>query len=66
MHTQAALIFALDPVWGAVFAKIILDEGLGPQGLVGGALIVAAAVASQMLSPQKVGQFDATSDDKAA
>ena len=50
---QAALIFALDPVWGAFFAKVILDEGLGPQGLFGGGLIISAAAASQLLQPQK-------------
>ena len=48
---QAVLIFALDPVWGAFFARMILQEGLGPQGLVGGALIITAAAASQLLAP---------------
>ena len=65
MIFQAALIFALDPVWGAVFAKVILDEGLGPQGLVGGVLIISAAAASQLLRPQKTNYDEAAGAEEA-
>lgn len=50
---QAALIFALDPVWAAFFAKVLLDERLGAQGLVGATLILLAAFASQLTKPQR-------------
>ncbi|CAM9349085.1 unnamed protein product [Chrysoparadoxa australica] len=41
---RAALIYALDPVYAAVFSNIILGETLGPQGLVGAGLIAGAAL----------------------
>lgn len=46
---RAALIYALDPVWGALFAFLALGEALGPQGWAGASLIGVAAVGSQAL-----------------
>ena len=43
---DAAIIFALDPVWGAVFAAVLLGETLGQQGFLGAGLILAAALMS--------------------
>mmetsp|Transcript_13378 Transcript_13378/g.27197 ORF Transcript_13378/g.27197 Transcript_13378/m.27197 type:complete len:353 (-) Transcript_13378:635-1693(-) len=43
---RAALIYALDPVYGAVFAYFLLGENLGPQGVLGAFLISGAAVLS--------------------
>eukprot|EP00741_Cyanophora_paradoxa_P006617 tig00001027_g6402.t1 len=45
---KASLIFALDPVYGAVFSYFILGETLGPRGLAGSALVVGAAIYSQL------------------
>ena len=50
---QAALIYALDPVWGALFARVLCGEELGAQGIFGGVLIVAAALGSQLTNPPK-------------
>lgn len=44
---KAAVIFALDPVYGAGFAYLLLDETLGVQGWSGALLIIVAAVMSQ-------------------
>ena len=41
---NAAIIYAMDPVYAAGFSFFLLDERLGPQGLFGGALLVAAAI----------------------
>ena len=40
------MIYALDPVYGAVFARLLLgeSEALGTQGLVGAGLVTSAAV----------------------
>lgn len=46
--TKAAIIFALEPVWAAIFAAVILGERLGARGLAGGALVVAGIVVSEM------------------
>ncbi|KAL7516603.1 hypothetical protein ACHAWX_001601 [Stephanocyclus meneghinianus] len=43
---RAAIIYAMDPVYGAVFANLLLGEQLGAIGWVGSGLIVAAAVAN--------------------
>lgn len=40
----AALIFALEPVFAAVFAYYMLGEMLSPQGWFGGALVVLAMI----------------------
>lgn len=47
---QAALLFTTEPVWAAFFAWLWLGERLGPRGLVGAALILAAAWWGQGLS----------------
>lgn len=41
---RAAVVYALDPVYGAVFAYLLLGERLGAIGLVGAALVTVAAV----------------------
>lgn len=38
---KAAVIYSMDPVYGAVFSYLLLGEELGPQGFVGAALIMA-------------------------
>ena len=40
---NASLIYALDPVWGAAFANLLLGERLGDNGVVGAGLIFIAA-----------------------
>jgi drug/metabolite transporter (DMT)-like permease len=43
---RAAVIYAMDPVYGAIFANVLLGESLGRLGLVGAFLIVLAAAAN--------------------
>ncbi len=43
---RAAVIYALDPVYGALFAHWLLGEAFGAQGVAGAALIVLAAFVS--------------------
>ena len=43
--TAAQVIYSLTPIWGAVFAQILLgDEGLGPLSWAGGAGVLAASL----------------------
>ena len=44
---DAAIVYALDPVYGALFAAALLGERLGPQGLAGAALVLAAVALSR-------------------
>ncbi len=46
--TQAALIFALEPVFAGIFAFWIGGEKLGGSALLGGALIIAGMVMGEM------------------
>jgi drug/metabolite transporter (DMT)-like permease len=46
--TRAAVIFALEPVWAAIFAAIILGERLGVRGYGGGVLVIAGIVVSEV------------------
>lgn len=45
---QAAVLYTVEPVWAAIFAWICLGEGLGIAGRFGGAMIVAAAMLTQI------------------
>jgi len=46
--TKAAIIFALEPVWAAIFAAILLGERLGVRGYGGGALVIAGIIVSEL------------------
>ena len=48
---QAAVLYTLEPVWASVFAFLILRERPGPRGWAGMALILAAALLTQL--PQR-------------
>jgi drug/metabolite transporter (DMT)-like permease len=48
--TRSAIIFSLEPVFAAIFAYVLLGEILGTVGLLGGGLIVAGLLVSE-LSP---------------
>lgn len=44
-HT--ALVFCMEPVFGAIFAALMLGERLGPWGIVGAVLILAGIILSE-------------------
>lgn len=46
--THAAIIFALEPVWAALFAAWFLKERMGVSGWWGGALVLAGIVVSEL------------------
>lgn len=46
---RASIIYALDPVYGAIFANILLGETLGELGYVGAFLIVVAAATNAFI-----------------
>jgi len=46
---RASVIYAMDPVYGAIFANILLGETLGGLGLIGAFLIVVAAATNAVL-----------------
>ncbi|CAL8471255.1 g10797 [Coccomyxa elongata] len=43
----AALIYTAEPLWGALFAWVLLGERWGPTGWAGAALIIASTLAAQ-------------------
>jgi hypothetical protein len=47
--TEAAIIYTLEPVFGASLAYVILGERWGASGWVGAALIVASCLCAQLL-----------------
>lgn len=46
--SEAAVLLATEPLWAAVFASVLLHETMGTEDVVGGALIVAACLASTL------------------
>jgi drug/metabolite transporter (DMT)-like permease len=46
--THAAIIFTLEPVFTAILAAWLLSERLGPRGWLGGALVLAGIVVSEV------------------
>lgn len=56
---RAAIVFALDPVYGAMFAWLLLGESLGTQGFVGAGCIFVATVLSALADgPKKREHFE--------
>jgi drug/metabolite transporter (DMT)-like permease len=49
--SRAAVVATLEPVLGAVFAWVLLDEALGSVQIVGGALVLAAVAWVQLQRP---------------
>ncbi len=46
--TRAAIVFTIEPVWASIYAYLILGETLGSLGIVGGGLIVAGVLLSEL------------------
>mmetsp|Transcript_21524 Transcript_21524/g.46769 ORF Transcript_21524/g.46769 Transcript_21524/m.46769 type:complete len:511 (-) Transcript_21524:300-1832(-) len=42
--SEASVLLATEPLWAAVFAGLFLGEEMGPQAIIGGALIIAACL----------------------
>jgi drug/metabolite transporter (DMT)-like permease len=45
---RAAIIYSMDPVYGAMFSYLFLHEGLGPQGFAGAAFVLLGVALSAM------------------
>jgi len=63
---RASIIYALDPVYGAFFASVLLGEGLGQYGFAGAGLITVAAATNAFLDlgPQKTEQLSSNRTTK--
>jgi drug/metabolite transporter (DMT)-like permease len=59
---RASVIYAMDPVYGAIFANILLGETLGDIGLVGAFLILVAAAANAVFDFGSVSGYQAVED----
>jgi drug/metabolite transporter (DMT)-like permease len=46
--TRAAIIYTVEPVWAAALGYWVLQERLGPSGLLGAALIIAGILISEL------------------
>ncbi|KAE9595418.1 putative EamA domain-containing protein [Lupinus albus] len=47
--TETAIIYSLEPVWGAGFAWFLLGERWGPTGWIGAALVLGGSLTVQLL-----------------
>jgi drug/metabolite transporter (DMT)-like permease len=48
--SEAAIVFATQPLWASATAALVLGEAFGPKGFAGGALILFATVFSSLSS----------------
>ena len=46
---EAAIIYTLEPLFGAGLAWVVLGERLGAKGLLGAGIILASSMATQLL-----------------
>lgn len=53
--TDAAIVYTMDPVLGALWAYIFLGERWGPNGWIGAALILASSFVTQMHGSRQEG-----------
>ena len=64
---DAAIIYALDPVYGAGFSFLLLGETLGPQGFAGAGLVLLAVLFSRTAKPDgPEGEAEAGGSEAAA
>jgi len=61
---EASLIYALDPLWGAMFAAVLCGDRFGPQGIAGGVLVLAAAAFSSSASTQSLEERPVAEEDR--
>lgn len=52
--SEAAVLLATEPLWAAVFAALLVGETLDVNDVIGGALIVAACLASALIRPEMI------------
>ncbi|CAL0314927.1 unnamed protein product [Lupinus luteus] len=58
--TETAIIYSLEPVWGAGFAWFFLGERWGPTGWIGAALVLGGSLTVQLLGASS----DSNEDNK--
>ncbi|XP_019437439.1 PREDICTED: uncharacterized protein LOC109343540 [Lupinus angustifolius] len=58
--TETAIIYSLEPVWGAGFAWFLLGERWGPTGWIGAALVLGGSLTVQLLGASS----DSNEDNK--
>jgi len=58
---RASIIYAMDPVYGAIFSNILLGETLGVLGVIGALLIAVAAVTNAVLGVGTIVEEDVVS-----
>lgn len=63
--TEAAIIYTLEPVFGASLAYVMLGERWGTSGWVGAGLIVASCLAAQLMGVEDL-DHTAKHDDPPA
>ena len=51
--SEATIIFASEPIWASVFASFFLAEEFGLNSYIGGFLVIAATIWSQMIAESK-------------
>lgn len=56
---RAALIYAMEPVFAALFAAVLLGEALGAATLIGGLLIVLGVIVSEVGATLRSGRLSA-------
>ena len=54
---RAAVIYAMDPVYGAAFSNLLLGESLGGYGILGASFIVVAAATSAIFNGRDDGDL---------
>ncbi|GMH36362.1 hypothetical protein BSKO_04230 [Bryopsis sp. KO-2023] len=60
--TDAAIVYTMEPVLGAVLAYIVLGDRWGPAGWVGAALILASSLGTQLLGEDN-GEMEKTAEE---
>ena len=59
---EASVILATEPLWAALFAALWLSTDFGANDYIGGALIVAACLATSLQKDDFKGLFDLLGD----
>ncbi|HEY4485682.1 MAG TPA: DMT family transporter [Nitrospiria bacterium] len=52
--TRAAIIFTVEPLWAAILGYLVLGERMGSAAMLGGAMIIAGILVSELSDPKEV------------
>ena len=56
--TETGILLSLEPLFAALFSVLIMNKSLGPNGWIGGLIIISAVISSNFISSDNKKNID--------